>query len=105
MSLRTCTAALGLAFIATLAPAAAEAASGGAVYVAQPRLSAVICVKSCAPNHRVQGGSALRISGQNLDGVTEVVFEGSTSRSDDRTATVRAHSASALTVGVPIAAQ
>src|SRR5438067_1093930 len=105
MTSGTRTAALGLAFIATLAPAAAQAGSGGAVYVAQPRLSAVACVKSCAPNHRIQGGSALKISGQNLDGVTQVVFEGTASKSDDRTATVRARSASALTVGVPIAAQ
>ena len=88
-----------------MAPAAAQAGGGGAVYTPQPELGAVTCVKTCAADHRIQGGSAVKISGSNLDGVTKVVFKGGGTKSDDQTVNVRAHSSSALVVGVPVDAQ
>jgi murein DD-endopeptidase MepM/ murein hydrolase activator NlpD len=86
------------------APAAA-ASSGGATYVAQPTVASVSCVSSCAANKRIQGGSTAKITGQNLGGVTSVVFKGSGSKSAAKTAAVRARSATAVVVAVPINAQ
>jgi Peptidase family M23 len=100
--------AIGLALAMGIAPAAADAASsssGGMTYTPQPRVASVACVKNCAPNKRIQGGSGVKISGQNLDGVTKVVFKGGGSKADDEVAAVKAHTAGALTVGVPISAQ
>jgi hypothetical protein len=74
-------------------------------YTAQPTVSSVACVKNCAPKQRIQGGSAVKISGQNLDGVTKVVFKGAGSKSDDEVAAVSAHSSGTLMVGVPMTAQ
>jgi hypothetical protein len=88
-----------------VAPAAGHAASGGATYTPQPSVASIACVKDCAPKKRIQGGSGVKITGQNLDGVTKVLFAGSGSKSDDQTATVQAHSSGALTVSVPFSAQ
>jgi murein DD-endopeptidase MepM/ murein hydrolase activator NlpD len=88
-----------------IAPAASQASSGGMTYTPQPKLASVACVSSCAPKKRIQGGSAVRITGNNLDGVTKVVFKGAGSKADDEVAAVKSHSAGALVVGVPISAQ
>ena len=87
-----------------MAPTAA-ASSGGATYVAQPSVASVACVGNCATNKRIQGGSTAKITGQNLGGVTRVVFEGSGTKSAAKSAAVRTHSATALVVAVPIDAQ
>jgi murein DD-endopeptidase MepM/ murein hydrolase activator NlpD len=88
-----------------IAPAASQASSGGATYAPAPTVASVACVSNCAPTNRIQGGSAVKITGQNLDGVTKVVFKGGSSKADDQTASVKSHSAGALTVGVPMSAQ
>jgi murein DD-endopeptidase MepM/ murein hydrolase activator NlpD len=88
-----------------IAPAASQAASGGMTYTPQPIVTAVACVKNCGPNKRIQGGSAVKITGQNLDGVTQIVFKGSASKADDAIVAAKAHSAGEVVVGVPIAAQ
>jgi murein DD-endopeptidase MepM/ murein hydrolase activator NlpD len=88
-----------------VAPAASQASSGGATYSPEPSVASIACVSNCAPNRRIQGGSAVKITGQNLDGVTQILFKGSGSKADDRAAVVKTHSAGALTVGVPMSAQ
>jgi murein DD-endopeptidase MepM/ murein hydrolase activator NlpD len=94
-----------LAFAFGVAPAASQASTGGATYAPEPQVASVTCVSNCAPNKRIQGGSAVKITGQNLDGVTKVIFKGTDSKTDDQTATVKSHSAGALIVAVPTSAQ
>ena len=74
-------------------------------YTPEPAVTKVACVKNCASNKRIQGGSTARISGKNLDSVTKVVFKGSGLKGAAKTAAVRAHSARAVLVGVPIDAE
>ncbi|MFL5839040.1 MAG: M23 family metallopeptidase [Thermoleophilaceae bacterium] len=88
-----------------IVPAASQASSGGVTYTPEPRVASIACVSNCAPSKRIQGGSAVKITGQNLDGVTKVVFKGGGSKADDEMSAVKTHSAGALTVGVPMSAQ
>jgi murein DD-endopeptidase MepM/ murein hydrolase activator NlpD len=95
-----------LALAVGLTPATAHAATGGgAVYVAQPTIAGVSCVKNCATKKRIQGGSMAKITGQNLGGVVKVVFKGSGQKTAAKAASVKSRSATALVVGVPIDAQ
>src|SRR4051794_21383617 len=87
-----------------LAPAA-MASSGGATYSPQPTVAGIACVGNCAAKKRIQGGSTAKISGQNLDGVTKVVFEGSGLKGAAKATSVRSATATALLVSVPIDAQ
>jgi murein DD-endopeptidase MepM/ murein hydrolase activator NlpD len=84
---------------------AATSAGGGVAYTPEPTVAKVACVKNCASKQRIQGGSMARISGKNLDSVTKVVFKGSGTKGAAKAATVRAHSATAVLVGVPIDAE
>jgi murein DD-endopeptidase MepM/ murein hydrolase activator NlpD len=89
-------------------PASAHAATstgGGVAYTPEPAVTKVACVKNCASNKRIQGGSTARISGKNLDSVTKVVFRGSGVKGAAKSAAVKAHSATAVLVGVPIDAE
>jgi hypothetical protein len=91
-----------------LAPATAHAATnagGGAVYAPQPSVAKVQCVKDCAPDKRIQGGSTARITGQNLSSVTKVVFQGAGTKGAAKAAAPKAHTSTALIVTVPIDAQ
>jgi murein DD-endopeptidase MepM/ murein hydrolase activator NlpD len=97
--------AFGLALAMGIAPAASQADSGGMTYSPQPKVASIACMKDCAPSKRIQGGSAVKITGQNLDGVTKVLFAGGGTKSDDQTAPVKAHSSGALMVSVPMSAQ
>ena len=81
------------------------ASSGGATYSPQPTVASVACVSNCAPKQRIQGGSTAKITGQNLSSVTTVVFQGSGTKTAVKTAPVKSHSASAVVVAVPMAAQ
>src|SRR3954465_2490931 len=81
------------------------ASSGGATYAPQPTVAKVACVKNCAAKKQIQGGSTGKISGQNLDGVTKVVFEGSGLKGAAKATSVRSATATALLVSVPIDAQ
>jgi hypothetical protein len=97
---------VSLVALAAFAPAAvARTGSGGAVWAPEPQLAAVACVKSCGPKNRIQGGSAVRITGKNLAGVTKVVFKGARTAADDKAVTVQAKSNGAITVPVPLGAQ
>ena len=75
------------------------------MYAPQPTVAKVVCVKNCAPKKRIQGGSTARISGQNLGGVTKVVFKGSGLKGAAKAAPVKAQSATTVVVSVPIDAQ
>jgi murein DD-endopeptidase MepM/ murein hydrolase activator NlpD len=88
-----------------IVPATSHASSGGVTYTPEPRVASIACVGNCAPSKGIQGGSAVKITGQNLDGVTKVVFKGGGSKADDEVSAVKSHSSGALTVGVPMSAQ
>jgi murein DD-endopeptidase MepM/ murein hydrolase activator NlpD len=95
-----------LALVAGVVPAQAQASSGGGVvYTPQPKVKTVACVRACADGRRIQGGSAVKITGVNFDAVTTVVFIGGGTKADDQAVPVRSHSSSALTVAVPVDAQ
>ena len=72
-----------------MAAAQSGGGGGGAEYVAKPAITKVSCVRRCASRHRAQGGSTIRISGHDLDGVVKVVFRGSYGRGDDTSTPVR----------------
>lgn len=96
-----------MALAVGLLPATAHAGTsgGGAVYAPQPTVAKVACVKNCAQNKRIQGGSTARISGQNLGAVTKVVFKGSGLKGAAKAASVKTHSPTSVVVSVPIDAQ
>ena len=98
---------IGLALAIWVAPAAAYAApsSGGVTYTPEPTVATVACVKNCAPKHRIQGGSAVKLTGKNLGSVTKVVFKGSGSRGDDESVAVKPRGSRSLVVAVPFDAQ
>jgi murein DD-endopeptidase MepM/ murein hydrolase activator NlpD len=90
-----------------LLPATAHAATsgGGVVYTPQPTVAKVACMKDCASKQRIQGGSTAKLSGQNLSGVTKVLFKGSGTKGAARAAAVRTHTSTAVVVSVPIDAE
>jgi murein DD-endopeptidase MepM/ murein hydrolase activator NlpD len=96
--------AVTLAFAALGGGAQAQSGGGGAVWVAKPQVTKVSCLRGCASRKRAQGGATLKITGQALDGVTRVVFYGSTGRSDDVQAKIRSGSAHRLNAKVPVGA-
>jgi murein DD-endopeptidase MepM/ murein hydrolase activator NlpD len=100
--------AISLALAIGLMPATAHAATnagGGVVYAPQPTVAKVQCVKGCATDRRIQGGSTARITGSNLNAVTRVVFEGPGTKGAVKSAAPKAHTSTALIVTVPIDAQ
>jgi murein DD-endopeptidase MepM/ murein hydrolase activator NlpD len=84
--------------------AAAGNSGGGAMYVAQPKIKKVRCIRRCASHRRARGGSTLRITGTDLGSVRYVTFHGTYGRGDDVTARVRSGSATRLNARVPIGA-
>ena len=97
--------ALGLPASALATGGATAPGSGGAAYVASPKVDAVKCVTSCMPGGRVQSGGKIRLRGVALGGVRKVVYRGGPSSRDDVAVRVRPASDRALTVGVPFRAQ
>jgi murein DD-endopeptidase MepM/ murein hydrolase activator NlpD len=97
---------VGGVLLATLGASAAVAAGGGGgtVFVAKPEVSKVSCLRRCASRHRAQGGSTVRIDGEELGDVATVVFHGTVGRSDDLQAKVRAGSSRRLHARVPVGA-
>jgi len=77
---------------------------GGAVYLEQPKLTKVDCLRSCASRGRAQPGSTLRVRGKALSSVDSMIFHGADGRGDDTRAKVRAGSATRLNVEVPVSA-
>jgi murein DD-endopeptidase MepM/ murein hydrolase activator NlpD len=96
-----CAVVAGSAVGGTAAQAGDE---GGAMYVVQPRIAKVSCLRKCAPRKRIQAGSTLRITGEALSGVTGITFHGGRGRSDDVTSDVRSGSDRRIHAAVPIGA-
>ena len=82
----------------------AQAAGGGAVYVAKPVISKVKCLRGCASRKRARGGSTLKLTGRSLGDVATVVFHGSFGRTDDVVVRVRSGSETRLHAKVPVGA-
>jgi murein DD-endopeptidase MepM/ murein hydrolase activator NlpD len=89
---------------ASSAGAAGGGSGGGAVFVGKPEVGKVVCLSRCASRKRAQGGSTVRIDGEELGEATSVVFMGSTGRSDDISSKVRPGSATRISARVPVGA-
>lgn len=103
----SCASVVGLALLASATlgtPAAAASDGGGTVFVAKPEVTKVSCLRKCASRHRAQGGSTVKIAGDELEDVTAVVFMGSTGRADDAHTKVRSGSSKRVQAKVPIGA-
>jgi murein DD-endopeptidase MepM/ murein hydrolase activator NlpD len=81
--------------------AEAVSSGGGVTFVETPRITKVKCVRRCATNKRVQGGSTVRIAGSSLAEVTVATFHGTTGSKDDVRTSVTALGASSARVKVP----
>ena len=77
---------------------------GGAVYVEQPEIAKVSCLRRCAPRKRVQQGSTLKITGKGFSDVTAVTFHGASGSADDVQVDVRSNSNRRINAAVPIGA-
>jgi murein DD-endopeptidase MepM/ murein hydrolase activator NlpD len=102
-----CAGALALclgAFVPSAAAQTSGTGGGGSVFVTQPKVAKVSCLRRCATQRRAQGGSTLRIAGSGLASADEVVFHGSYGRRDDVSTPVRPGSDSRLDARVPAAA-
>ena len=102
---RVCAAGVTTLAAACLAAAPASAQNeGGAVYLEQPKLSKVECLRGCASRNRARPGSTLRVRGTGLSDVDSMTFHGAAGRGDDARTSVRAGSANRLNVRVPAGA-
>ena len=97
-------AAGGSAALAQGGAGADDGSDGGAVYVQQPEIVKVSCLRRCAPRKRVQQGSTLRITGKGFSEVDGVSFHGASGEADDVEIDVRSHSNRHLTAEVPFGA-
>ena len=77
---------------------------GGAVFVAQPKIAKVSCLRRCASRRRARGGSTLRVTGRRLSDVDTLRFHGSTGRRDDVEVKVRSASSTRVNANVPYGA-
>ena len=93
----------GAAGAALASPAGAQ--TGGAVYVAKPKPSKVVCVSSCRSKTAVRGGGSLKVSGRRLSGVSKVVFSGRRGKRDNVSVKVRPASDRAIKLTVPVGAR
>jgi hypothetical protein len=85
--------------------AGALASSGGAAFVATPRIKAVKCAAGCVRGGAVQSGGRITLRGASLAGVKRVVFQGGPGARDDAAVDVHAASDRSLSVTVPMRAQ
>jgi murein DD-endopeptidase MepM/ murein hydrolase activator NlpD len=86
---------------ALLAPASAQAASGGSVVIVTPVIKKIECARTCAKKKAIQAGSLLRLKGEDLDVVKQVQFLGSQGKADDTIANVVTAKPNVATVRVP----
>ncbi len=101
-----CLGALALLSCASAPGAAAQEpdSGGGGVYLAEPKIEKVVCVRDCASHRRAQGGSLLKITGTELGSAQEVVFHGSFGQGDDQAVAVISGSDSRTKARVPVGA-
>ena len=83
----------------------ALASSGGAAFVATPKIKAVKCQSGCVRGGAVQSGGKIALRGASLGDVKRVVFQGGRGSADDVAVDVRAASDKSLSVPVPMRAQ
>jgi murein DD-endopeptidase MepM/ murein hydrolase activator NlpD len=83
----------------------ALASSGGAAFVATPKIKAVKCQAGCVRGGAVQSGGKIALRGASLGDVKRVVFQGGRGAADDVAVNVRAASDKSLSVPVPMRAQ
>ena len=103
--------AAGIAILAVVSCAGAApvahgtgGSGGGAVYVAQPEIAKVKCVRACGSRHRARAGSTIVLVGSAFDNASKVIFSGSVGRGDDLTAPARSLTSSKVRAKVPIGA-
>jgi murein DD-endopeptidase MepM/ murein hydrolase activator NlpD len=97
-------AALVLAGLAVLAPSAG-ASTGGAMFVATPKVVKVKCVSACVSKGRLRSGSRLSLQGKGLKAVSRVLFLGARGKRDDVEVAATATSDRRISVTVPFSAQ
>ncbi len=83
----------------------AAASSGGAMYVATPKIKAVKCVSRCVRGGAVRSGGKIKLRGASLSDVKKVVFRGGRGSRDDVPVKVQSASDRSLAVAVPMRAQ
>jgi murein DD-endopeptidase MepM/ murein hydrolase activator NlpD len=93
--------AAALSALPVSAHAEAVTSGGGVTFIETPKITKVNCVKRCATNKRVQGGSTVRLAGRSLSKVTVATFHGTTGTKDDVETTVTVLGASRARVNVP----
>ncbi|MEA2350403.1 MAG: hypothetical protein QOG86_1344 [Thermoleophilaceae bacterium] len=81
-----------------------HASSGGASYVAQPKIDSVKCTARCVSHGRVRNGGTVRLRGGGLASTRQVVFMGDRGKADDRAVTVAPAGDHVLAVKVPYGA-
>ena len=97
-----CLGVLALSVSALTSGAAAQTGgSGGGVFIAQPKVAEVTCLRKCATQKRAQAGSTLKITGSGLSSADEVVFHGSFGEGDDLAAAVHPGADRRLRARVP----
>lgn len=79
----------------------ALAGNGGVGYTPTPKVTRIVCVRSCASRGRPRDGGKVRLVGTGLSGVTKVTFAGGRGKADDASVKVRPSSDRSITVKVP----
>jgi len=97
-------AAAGTGASASAQDDARTGSEGGAIYVEQPEIARVSCLRRCAPRRRIQQGSTLRITGKGFSEVREVTFHGGAGAADDVRVGVRPAGGRRLSAAVPFGA-
>lgn len=69
--------------------ASAPTTAGGVTFFEAPTVKRVKCVRRCASDRRLQGGSVMRVVGRALADVTTATFHGEAGDEDDVVAKVR----------------
>lgn len=80
-----------LAFLAAATPAGAASgptAAGGLAFFEAPTVKRVQCIRRCASDRRLQGGSVMRVVGRALADVTTATFHGEPGEGDEVVAKV-----------------
>ncbi|MBI4897375.1 MAG: M23 family metallopeptidase [Actinobacteria bacterium] len=91
-----------IAFAAPASAADGAAGQNGATYmVITPKIAKIECRRACARKRSIRAGSLLRVTGENLSAVGQVVFLGSTGDADDTIATVIKTGGKSLLLHVP----
>ncbi|MEX2023984.1 MAG: M23 family metallopeptidase [Thermoleophilaceae bacterium] len=75
--------------------------AGGLAFFETPTVEKVACVRRCASERRLQGGSVVRVVGRSLADVTAATFHGEAGEEDDVTSKVRRRNSRRAVLRVP----